>query len=80
MSCPPCTHDCEQGDKCTASLTTGNGGNIITNGVPLPARPKTFTTDFGIEHSKATLHITPLGWIVSLFFIIVFAFAAYRQF
>lgn len=80
MSCPPCTHDCRQGRKCTANLTTGNGGNVITDGVPLPARHKTFTTDFGIEHAKVTHHITPLGWVVSIFFIFAFAIVAYRQF
>ena len=79
VKCPPCTHTCDQGRRCTSSLTTGNGGNVITNGQPLPPRPKTFTTDFGIEHSKATLHITPLGWIVAMVCVIGFVIGAYAR-
>ena len=66
--------------KTTSNLTTGNGGNVITDGVPLPARPKTFIPDYGIERTQVTHHITPLGWVVSIFFITVFAIAAYHQF
>ena len=80
MSCPPCTHDCDQGDKCTASLATGNGGNVITNGVPLPPRPKTFTPDYGIEYTQVSHHSTLLGWVVAMVFIVAFVITAYRQF
>ena len=80
MSCPPCTHDCDQGDKCTASLTTGNGGNVITNGVPLPRRPKTFTPDYGIEHTQVSHHPTLLGWVVSVVCVMAFFIYIYRYF
>ena len=65
--------------KARSNLTTGNGGNVITNGVPLPHRPKTFTTDFGIEHAKVTHHITPLGWIAAIVCVIGFVIGAYAR-
>lgn len=38
MNCPPCTGTCQNTRNCPARMVTRNGGNVITNGVPLPPR------------------------------------------
>lgn len=65
-TCPTCNGRCNHGRSCS-SLTTGNGGNVITKGQPLPARPKTFEPDFEIEHAPALpwhQRVPPLKYFV----------------
>jgi hypothetical protein len=61
MSGCGCDHPQRCQQVCEATLTTGNGGNTVTKGQPLPPRPKQFETDFGITH-----HTRPARWYETL--------------
>ena len=73
---PFITH--KPGRSCS-SLITANGGNTITKGQPLAARPKTFKPDFEIEHTKVSYVPTLLAWRLGIFLVVMFVIAAVRN-
>lgn len=78
-TCPPCTSDCNQGRNCTSTLTTSNGGNVITKGEPMPARPKQFQPDYGITRAQYKTSLTPLGYVLAIWAVLMFVFYVVRH-
>ena len=60
-------------------MTTANGGNTVNEGKPLPARPKQFQPDYGITHAKYKTSLTPLGYVVGIWVVLMFVFYVVRH-
>lgn len=71
--CPVSTCGCDHPERCQqvceATLTTGNGGNTVTKGKPMPRRQ--FQPDYGIEHTKVSYVPTPLAWCIGIFAVVM---------
>ena len=66
-----------------SNLEQRGGGSTVDTaihaGLP-PFRTATFIPDYGIEYTKASHSLTPLGWVVAIVCVIGFAIGAYRHF
>lgn len=86
--CPSRGYECDTPSTCQQhcplfknypTLTTGNGGNVITKGEPLPARPKTFQPDYGVTRAQYKTSLTPLGYVLAIGAVLMFVVYVYRN-
>ena len=45
----------------------------------LPSRPKTFQPDFEIEHTRVSHPLTPLGYVVAIWVVLMFVIFVVRH-
>ena len=68
-----------RGFECDTPSTCQQHCQLFKNYPPLPVRPKTFQPDYGVTHAKYKTSLTPLGYVVAIWAVLMFVFFVYRN-